>query len=239
MAGTIQPFLTPDAIVDTAERLIVDAEADARDCSLRSLSRALGCAPGALYRHIPGGVDEIFEHVRLRESARLRTSIIAAEDDPAASGLANLAPASNAARLMRRCCADLDFAAGQGAVYRHLFNQPPGGSVEPYEAVVGAMIDDPARLIQAAAKARELNRPRVGRTEATDLAQRIWFQLHGFADLRMNGIAEGRAQGSEISLLISLLSMAGFTAAATPAGLEAAARAATAEPDVRRRQSAG
>lgn len=76
MAGSTQtPLtpapLTPDSIVDTAERLIVNAEADARDWSLRSLSRALGCAPGALYRHFPGGVDEIFDHVRLRESLRL------------------------------------------------------------------------------------------------------------------------------------------------------------------------
>jgi AcrR family transcriptional regulator len=238
MAATTQSPLTPDAIVDTAERLIVNAEADARDCSLRSLSRALGCAPGALYRHFPGGVDEIFDQVRLRESLRLQSTIIAAEDNPSAPGLANLAPFSNAARLMRRCTAYLDFAAGQGAVYRHLFSQPPGASTHPYEAVTGAMIDYPASLIQTAARSRELNRPNVGRVEAMAVAQRIWFQLHGYADLRMNGVAENRDHEGEISLLISLLSMAGFAVAATPAGLEAAARAANAEPDLPWRRNA-
>ncbi|MFP6742514.1 MAG: TetR/AcrR family transcriptional regulator [Alphaproteobacteria bacterium] len=239
MAGSTQSPLTPDTIVDTAERLIVNAEADAREWSLRSLSRALGCAPGALYRHFPGGVEEIFDQVRLRESRRLQSSIIAAEDDPGAPGLANLAPFSNAARLMRRCTAYLNFAAGQGAVYRHLFSQPPGASTHPYEAVVGAMIDYPATLIQAAARGRELNRTSVGRREAMALAQRIWFQLHGYADLRMNGVAESRSSEGDISLLISLLSMAGFTVAATPAGLDAAARAAMGEPDAPRRQIAG
>ena len=146
MASTTQSPLTPDTIVDTAERLIDNAETDARDWSLQSLSRALGCAPGALYRHFPGGVDEIFEQVRLRESERLQSSIIAAEDDPSAPGLANLVAHSNAARLMRRCTAYLDFAASQGTVYRHLFSQPPGASTHPYEAVVGAMIDYPATL---------------------------------------------------------------------------------------------
>lgn len=132
---------------------------------------------------------------------------------------------------MRRCTAYLDFAAGQGAVYRHLFSQPPSASTHPNEAVVGAMIDYPATLIQTAARSRELNRPSVGRREAMAVAQRIWFQLHGYADLRMNGVTESRNQEDEISLLISLLSMAGFTVAATPAGLEAAARAAIVEPE--------
>ncbi len=238
MASTTQSPLTPDAIVDTAERLIVNAEADARDCSLRSLSRALGCAPGALYRHFPGGVDEIFDQVRLRESLRLQSTIIAAEDDSSASGLANLTPFSNAARLIR-CTAYLDFAAGQGAVYRHLFSQPPGASTHPYEAVTGAMIHYPATLIQTAARSRELNRPSVGCSEAMAVVQRIWFQLHGYADLRMNGVAESRDHEGEISLLISLLSMADFTVAATPAGLEAAARTAIAGPDLPWRRNAG
>ena len=211
------------------ERLVVDAEENARDWSLRSLSRALGCAPCALYRHFPGGADETFDQVRLRGSLRLQSTIIAAEDDPSTPGLANLAPFSNAARLMRRCTAYLDFAAGQSAVYRHLFSQPPGASTHPYEAVVGAMIDYPATLIQTAARGRELNRPSVGRSEAMAVAQHIWFQLHGYADLRMNGVAENRDHEGKISLLISLLSMAGFAVAATPASLEAAARAANAK----------
>ena len=229
MAGTVQSTLTPEAIVDTAERLIIDADANAADWSLRSLSRALGCAPGALYRHFPGGVEEIFHQVRLRESARLQAWVIEAEENPDAPGFANLEPTSNAARLIRRSRAYLDFAEVHAAVYRHLFVQAPGAPNDPYEAVVGAMIEYPATLIQAAARARELDRPMVGRTESMRLAHLIWVQLHGFADLRMSGVAEGRVHEPKVWLLISLLSLAGFAVAATPVGLEAAARAAAAE----------
>lgn len=222
-------MLTPEAIVDTAERLIIDADANAADWSLRSLSRTLGCAPGALYRHFPGGVTEIFHQVRLRESARLQAWIVEAEENPDAPGFANLEPYSNAARLIRRSSAYLEFTEAHPAVYRHLFVQAPGTPNDPYEAVVGAMIEYPATLIQAAARARELDRPMVGRTESMRLAHLIWVQLHGFADLRMSGVAEGRVHEPKVWLLISLLSMAGFNIAATPAGLEAAARAAAAD----------
>lgn len=229
MAGTAQSTLTPEAIVDTAERLIIDADANAADWSLRSHSRALSCAPAALYHHFPGGIAEIFHQVRLRESARLQAWIVEGEENPDAPGFANLKPKSNAARLIRRSNAYLDFAEDHPAVYRHLFVQAPGTRNDPFEAVVGAMIEYPATLIQAAARACELDRPMIGRTESMRLAHLIWVQLHGFADLRMSGVAEGRVHEPKVWLLISLLSLAGFSVAATPAGLEAAARAAAAE----------
>ena len=61
MVKSSHPPLTVESIIDTAERLIVDT--DAKDCTLRALSRALGCTPGVLNRYFPGGVDEIISAV--------------------------------------------------------------------------------------------------------------------------------------------------------------------------------
>ncbi len=88
MVKSTNALLTAEAIIDTAEKLIV--EADAKDCTLRALSRALGCAPGALNRYFPGGVDEIISAVQARESERLQAWITDAGDDPDYPGLDNL-----------------------------------------------------------------------------------------------------------------------------------------------------
>ena len=237
MVKSSHPPLTVESIIDTAERLIVDT--DAKDCTLRALSRALGCTPGALNRYFPGGVDEIISAVQLRETDRLHSWINDADNNWDYPGLANLNPSSNAGRLIRRCSAYLDFAEDNPALYRYLFAHPPVRGATTNELVVIAMIEDTAMIIQAAARMGELNRPTIGWSDAMRLAHLIWVQLHGYADLRMNGVAESRSSEGDISLLISLLSVAGFTVAATPAGLEAAARAAMGEPDAPRRQIAG
>ena len=62
MVRSSHSLLTVETIIDTAEKLIV--ETDARDYTLRALSRALGCAPGALNQFFPGGVDEIISAVQ-------------------------------------------------------------------------------------------------------------------------------------------------------------------------------
>ena len=222
MVGSSHSLLTVETIIDTAEKLIV--EADAKDCTLRALSRALGCAPGALNQFFPGGVDEIISAVQARESDRLHGWITDADSNPDYPGLANLKRLSNAARLMRRACAYLDFAETNPAVYRHLFSHPPARGASGGEPVVIAMIEDSAAIIQAAAHMGELNRPTIGRSDAMRLAHLIWVQLHGFADLRIGGKDGGQIHQIRLSLLINLLVLSGFLVAATPAGFEAAAR---------------
>ena len=219
--------LTVEAIIDTAEKLII--EADAKDCTLRALSRALGCAPGALNRYFPGGVDEIISAVQARESERLQAWITDAGDDPDYPGLGNLNRMTNAARLARRCSAYLDFAEANPAVYRHLFAHAPAPGLPEGEPVVSTMIEDGAAIIRAAARMGELNRPMIGQSDAMRIAHLIWVQLHGYADLRISGKDEGQIHQLRLPLLVSLLCSAGFRCAATPAGFEAAARNAAAE----------
>ena len=244
MTAMVKPTnsrLTVEAIIDTAEKLIV--EADAKDCTLRALSRALGCAPGALSRYFPGGVDEIISAVQARESRRLQAWITDAGDDLDYPGLGNLNRTTNASRLARRCCAYLDFAKSNPAVYRHLFAHAPMPSARAHEPVVSAMIEDTAAIIQAAARIGELNRPMIGQSDAMRIAHLIWVQLHGYADLRISGKDEGQIHQLRLPLLVSLLFSTGFRCAATPAGFEAAARnAAAIEDDAdpsRRREATG
>ena len=222
MVRSSHSLLTVDMIIDTAEKLIV--ETDAKDCTLRALSRALGCAPGALNQFFPGGVDEIISAVQARESDRLHGWISDADNNPDYPGLANLKRLSNAARLMRRACAYLDFAEANPAVYRHLFSHPPTRGASGGEPVVIAMIEDSAEIIQAAARMGELNRPTIGRSDAMRLAHLIWVQLHGFADLRIGGKDGGQIHQIRLPMLVNLLVLSGFLVAATPAGFEAAAR---------------
>jgi AcrR family transcriptional regulator len=234
MGKSLHPPLTVEAIIDTAERLIVDT--DAKECTLRALSRTLGCTPGALNHYFPGGVDEIISAVQVRETDRLHAWINDADNDQEYPGLANLDRLSNAGRLMRRCCAYLDFAGDNPAIYRHLFAHPPIQGATTSELVVIAMIEDTAMIIQAAARAGELNRPTIGWSDAMRLAHLIWVQLHGYADLRISGKDEGQIHQIRLPMLVNLLFLSGFLVAATPAGFEAAARNAAAvsicpEPD--------
>ncbi|MFQ5959089.1 MAG: TetR/AcrR family transcriptional regulator [Alphaproteobacteria bacterium] len=225
MDATPRTALSPETIVDAAEQLINDT--GTAEWTMRSLSRILSCAPGALYRHFPGGAGEIAAEIRTRDFARLAAYMGAAEEDADAPGLGCLDSRSSAARLIRRCRAYLDFVEANPSVYQHLFG-PLGGEVppQPDETVERAMIERPAELIRAAAQARELNRPVIGHCEATQVAALLWIQLHGFAHLRLSGIVAGRLDDLEVRLLVNLLALAGFTVAATPAGLEAAAKAA-------------
>lgn len=232
MVKSSHPPLTVESIIDTAERLIVDT--DAKDCTLRALSRALGCTPGVLNRYFPGGVDEIISAVQLRETDRLHSWINDADNNWDYPGLANLNPSSNAGRLIRRCSAYLDFAEDNPALYRYLFAHPPVRGATTNELVVIAMIEDTAMIIQAAARMGELNRPTIGWSDAMRLAHLIWVQLHGYADLRISGKDEGQILQIRLPMLVNLLFMSGFLVAATPAGFEAAARnaaAATASTD--------
>lgn len=230
MVRSTHSQLTVETIIDTAEKLIV--EADAKDCTLRALSRALGCAPGALNRYFPGGVDEIISAVQVRESERLHAWVTEADNDPDYPSLGNLNRLSNAARLARRACAYLDFAEANPAIYRHLFAHPPVHSTAVNEPVIIAMIEDTAMIIQSAARMGELNRPIIGSADAMRLAHLIWVQLHGFADLRISGKDEGQIHQIRLPLLVSLLFLSGFLVAQTPAGFEAAARNAAAEKTV-------
>ncbi len=232
MTAMVKPTtfpLTDESIIDTAEKLIV--EADAKDCTLRALSRALGCAPGALSRYFPGGVDEIISAVQARESRRLQAWITDAGDDPDFPGLGNLNRMTNAARLARRCNAYLDFAEANPAAYRHLFAHAPSPGAGANEPVVIAMIEDTAAIIRAAARMGELHRPMIGQSDAMRIAHLIWVQLHGYADLRISRKDEGQVHQLRLPLLVNLLFSTGFRCAATPAGFEAAARNAAAADD--------
>lgn len=212
-------------IIDAAEQLINDA--GHTEWSIRSLSRVLECAAGALYRHFPGGAAEIASEVRGREFVKLANHLDVAENNFEYPGLACLDPSCTAAHLVRRCHAYLDFVTANPSVYQHLFGPlEPGASPTPNEAIECAMVERPAILIQSAAKSRELNRPLIGHSEASQLSLFLWVQLHGFAHLRLSGTVGQQIDGLQVRLLVNLMTLAGFTIAATPDGLEAAAKAA-------------
>jgi len=240
MDVVVRQALSAEAIIGAAERL-VDGTGATR-WSIRALSRVLDCTPGALYRHFPGGAAEIAAELRCRDLVRLEDRLAAAEADVTAPGLGCLPPRSHAARLIRRCRAYLDFATDQPAVYGYLFGTdarldaepesaplPVNGAIDPAaddQPAERLMIETTAILIRAAARARELGRPVIGTDEAARLATLIWVQLHGFADLRLRGVATARLAALETRLLVNLLAVAEFAVAATPVGLEAAAKAA-------------
>ncbi len=240
MDATSRTALSPETIVSAAEQLINDSGSP--EWTVRSLSRILSCAPGALYRHFPGGAGEIAAEMRVRDFARLEARMDEAEADEDAGGLGCLDARSNAARLIRRCHAYLEFAESNPAVYQHLFGPPhEKAKPQPSESVERAMIERPTALIRSAAKARELNRPVIGSCEAAQLAAFLWIQLHGFAHLRLSSTVAERLDDLKVRLLVNLLALAGFTIAATPAGLEAAAKSAAKpiiEPSLSRKAAA-
>ena len=50
-------LLSREAIVSAAEQTL--RESSHTEWSVRGLARTLGCSPGALYRHFPGGFEEL------------------------------------------------------------------------------------------------------------------------------------------------------------------------------------
>lgn len=217
--------LSQDVIVEAAQKLIRDS--GSTDWTVRSLCKVLECAPGALYRHFPDGVAQITTEIRGRAFARLSATLDAAEGDPQTEGLPSLMPTTCAARLARRCRAYLRFAEVHPAVYQNLYGPLRAGLAPTYaKAAAEMMLTRHAGLIQAAADARELTRPRIGHEEAMMLALMLWLQLHGFADLTVSGVTGKSLYGLEDRLIISILALAGFYVATYPAGLEAAAKAA-------------
>ncbi len=217
--------LSTERIVATAERLIRDS--GSTDWTVRTLCKQLECAPGAIYRYFPGGVEAIGAEIRGRHVAELGGVLAKVEEDQSFEGLASLGPTTWAARLARRCAAYLDFAQRQPEIYRSLFaihetSETAGRLLLADEALMRR----PAEIIQAAAEGRELNRPSIGRFDAERTALMIWSRLHGFADLRLSGLVDDRLDEMEDRLLIDVLAIAGFKVAAYPAGLEAAAKAA-------------
>jgi AcrR family transcriptional regulator len=219
--------LSADRIVTTAEQLI--RETGSTEWTVRALCKELECAPGAIYRYFPGGVDAIGAEIRSRHLVELTAILDAAEDDATAPGLASLVPATVAARLSRRCRAYLAFARAQDEVYRSLFAyRSEGRRGQAMALAQDCLIDRPAELVRRAAGERELNRPSIGRFDSERLALMIWSRLHGHADLLLSHLADERLDELEDRLLIDILAVAGFKVAAYPAGLEAAAKAARA-----------
>ncbi len=88
----------------------------------------------------------------------------------------------------------------------------------------GAIVERSSVLIQYAAHSREMTRPVIGHIDCRNLAIMHWVNLHGFANLVLNGILDDRCRSMETKLIIPLLGEAGFVVAANPAALEAAAR---------------
>ncbi len=217
--------LSTERIVATAEQLIRDT--GSTDWTVRTLCKQLECAPGAIYRYFPGGVDAIGAEIRGRHVAELGHLLSDVEDDLTAEGLPSLTARSWAARLARRCAAYLDFADRRPEIYRSLFalneTQQTAGRMQLADE---ALLRRPAVIIQRAAEERELNRPSVGRFDAERMATMIWSRLHGFADLRLSGLVEDRMDELRDRLLIEILATAGFKVAEYPVGLEAAAKAA-------------
>lgn len=217
--------LSADRIVTTAEELI--RASGSTEWTVRALCKELECAPGAIYRYFPGGVDAIGAEIRNRHLVELTQWMNEAEADLACEGLASLAPASLAARLSRRARCYLAFARNQGEVYRSLFAFCAEGRDSHARALAQeGMVLHHAALIRQAAVERELARPSIGRFDSEQLALMIWARLHGHADLILSGLADGRCDELDDRLLIDILGVVGFKVAAYPAGLEAAARAA-------------
>lgn len=217
--------LSTERIVATAEQLI--RESGSTDWTVRTLCRHLECAPGAIYRYFPGGVDAIGAEIRGRHVAVLGSLLAEVENDTAAEGLPSLMPGSWAARLARRCAAYVRFAARQPDIYRSLFAlRETDETVGRVHLADEALLRRPAEIVQKAAEGRELNRPSIGRFDAERIAVVIWSRLHGFVDLRLSGLVDDRLDELQDRLLIDILAAAGFKVAAYPVGLEAAAKAA-------------
>ncbi len=217
--------LSADRIVTMAEALIRDS--GSTDWTVRGLCKRLECAPGAIYRYFPGGVDAIGAEIRSRHLADLGLMLDQVETDPEAEGLASLPFDSMAGCLARRCRAYLAFAREQGEVYRSLYAFGAGSrGDQAHNLADDILVCRPAELIRLAARGRELNRPSIGAFDAEKLALLIWARLHGHADLVLSGIADDRLTELADRLLIDILSLTGFKVADRPAGLEAAIRAA-------------
>ncbi len=217
--------LSAERIVTTAEALIRDS--GSTDWTVRTLCKRLECAPGALYRHFPGGVDAIGAEIRSRHLAELGFLLDNAEANVEAEGLASLSPESVAAALSRRCRTYLVFAREQGEVYRSLFAYNADKRGDQASGIADAvLVHRPAELIRHAAEMRELNRPSIGRFDSERMGLVIWARLHGHADLVLSGLGDGRLVKLEDRLLVDILGLVGFRVADYPAGLEAAARAA-------------
>lgn len=218
-------FLSREAIVSAAEQAL--REGSAREWSVRKLARTLDCSPSALYRHFPGGFEELQAIVRARILSRLVAQLDAAEEDVNAHGFACLDATTYASKLVRSWRAFLAFADANKAEYLQLFGLVRARDPQDANDTVQlAMIERYASLIQAAAMARELERPRIGAEEATRIGALLWVQLQGFANMRLNGIEVAYNRDLEIRLLINGLVIACFAVASTPVGLEAAATAA-------------
>ena len=156
---------------------------------------------------------------------RLEALMDAAEADLTAPSLASLNPRSFAARIARRVRAYLAFAWSEPALYRRMFRQSGKNRVE--RCTPRNIVERTAVLIREAAQNRELSRPVIGRIDSHDLAVMQWVNLHGFADLVLNGILAERLRTLEDRLVVHLLGAAGFVVAANPAALEACARSAS------------
>jgi len=214
--------LSAERIVTTAEALIRDS--GSTDWTVRSLCKRLECAPGAIYRYFPGGVDAIGAEIRSRHLGAL---LDAAEHDNEAEGLPSLVPTTTAAALARRCRTYLVFARSQGEVYRSLFAYNAENRGDQASGIADdVLVKRPAELIRHAAQHRELNRSSIGNFDSERMALAIWARLHGHADLVLSGLADGRLDELEDRLLIDVLGLIGFRVAEYPAGLEAAAKAA-------------
>lgn len=217
--------LSADRIVTTAEALIRDS--GSTDWTVRKLCKQLECAPGAIYRYFPGGVDAIGAEIRSRHLAELGIVLAHVEQNREAEGLASLPPESMAGCLSRRCRYYLQFAREQGEVYRSLYAYNASNRGDQASGLAAEiLVHRPAELIRLAVANRELNRPSIGTFDSEQLGLLIWARLHGHADLVLSGMADDRLQELDDRLLIDILALAGFKVADRPAGLEAAARAA-------------
>ena len=217
--------LSADRIVTTAETLI--RISGSTEWTVRALCKELECAPGAIYRYFPGGVEAIGAEIRSRHLVELTQAMADAEEDTTAEGLASLSPTSIAARLTRRARCYLAFARSQGEVYRSLYAFSADGRDNHARALAQeCLVARHAELIRQAALERELSRPSIGRFDSEQFAMLIWGRLHGHADLALSGLTEGACDTLDDRLVIDILGIVGFKVAAFPAGLEAAARTA-------------
>jgi len=159
--------LREQLIAATVARL--DAEGDADRVSVRSIAKAAGVSPTALYLHFRDR-DALVSAAVDRGFAAFNEAILvaaASEPDPVA-------------RIRAAGRAYLDFAERQSALYAVIFSarRPPDDCDDEPAPV------DREEALNALTATVGLARPSLGPGEWRELAVTFWAGLHGYATLR-------------------------------------------------------
>jgi AcrR family transcriptional regulator len=156
-------------IIDTAEDLIATDGIDT--FSARSLSRAIGYAPGTLYHHF-ADLDDIVTQVNTRTLAGL------------ALAFADAAPSDDPARMLHNYA---DAFLGYIAVKRHLWNALFEFRRKPGQVVPTWYIAAIASLIRIVGECFMRLRPDMPEAAAREAGQLLFASIHSVVSLENSG----------------------------------------------------